>query len=204
MKKMFVMLCVLALTLSALSGCGQKMQESQAAASSAAVSGIAAESEAETPGEKEVVEAPARSETEETEPEQPEEPELPEQQEGDPQDEAFYAVCTALSKSEVEQFAKEVREMILSSDWEGLSQHISYPITVGGVTYEEGDSFAAADLEELLDLDAVAAIESEDCVDMFCNYGGIMMGNGEVWINEVLKEDLSSSGLWVTSLRIWK
>ena len=116
----------------------------------------------------------------------------------------YYSVCTNYSKSEVEQFAKEVRECILAEDWERLSEYVVYPITIAGVTYEDSTSFLAAPFEAHLDEDSIEAIRNESCIDMFCNYAGIMMGNGEVWIGEVLNEDYSSAGLHVIGLNILK
>ena len=116
----------------------------------------------------------------------------------------YYSVCTNYSKSEVEQFAKEVREFIIAEDWERLSEYVVYPITLAGVTYEDSTSFLAAPFEAHLDEDSIEAIHNESCTDMFCNYAGIMMGNGEVWIGEVLNEDYSSAGLRVIGLNILK
>ena len=116
----------------------------------------------------------------------------------------YYSVCTNYSKSEVEQFAKEVRELIIAEDWESLSECVVYPITIAGVTYEDSTSFLAAPFEAHLDEDSIEAIHNESCTDMFCNYAGIMMGNGEVWIGEVLNEDYSSAGLHVIGLNILK
>lgn len=116
----------------------------------------------------------------------------------------YYSVCTNYSKSEVEQFAKEVREFIIAEDWERLSEYVVYPITMAGVTYEDSTSFLAAPFEAHLDEDSIEAIRNESCTDMFCNYAGIMMGNGEVWIGEVLNEDYSSAGLHVIGLNILK
>ena len=116
----------------------------------------------------------------------------------------YYSVCTNYSKSEVEQFAKEVREFIIAEDWERLSEYVAYPITMAGVTYEDSTSFLAAPFEAHLDEDSIEAIRNESCIDMFCNYAGIMMGNGEVWIGEVLNEDYSSAGLHVIGLNILK
>lgn len=116
----------------------------------------------------------------------------------------YYSVCTNYSKSEVEQFAKEVREFILAEDWEGLSEYVVYPITMAGVTYEDSTSFLAAPFETHLDEASIEAVRNEICTDMFCNYAGIMMGNGEVWIGEVLNEDYSSAGLYVIGLNILK
>ena len=116
----------------------------------------------------------------------------------------YYSVCTNYSKSEVEQFAKEVREFIIAEDWERLSEYVVYPITMAGVTYEDSTSFLATPFEVHLDEDSIEAIRNESCIDMFCNYAGIMMGNGEVWIGEVLNEDYSSAGLHVIGLNILK
>ena len=116
----------------------------------------------------------------------------------------YYSVCTNYSKSEVEQFAKEIREFIIAEDWKRLSEYVVYPITIAGVTYEDSTSFLAVTFEAHLDEDSIEAIRNESCIDMFCNYAGIMMGNGEVWIGEVLNEDYSSAGLHVIGLNILK
>ena len=120
------------------------------------------------------------------------------------QNKDYYSVCTNYSKSEVEQFAKEVREFIIAEDWERLSEYVVYPITIAGVTYEDSTSFLTAPFEAHLDDDSIESIRNESCIDMFCNYAGIMMGNGEVWIGEVLNEDYSSAGLYVIGLNILK
>ncbi len=116
----------------------------------------------------------------------------------------YYSVCTNYSKYEVEQFAKQVREFIIAEDWERLSEYVVYPITMAGVTYEDSTSFLAAPFGIQLDKDSIESIRNESCTDMFCNYAGIMMGNGEVWIGEVLNEDYSSVGLHVIGLNILK
>lgn len=114
----------------------------------------------------------------------------------------FYSVCTNYTKAEVELFAETVREMILAKDWESLSELVSYPVSMNGVIYEDRASFLSAPFDTQLNTDAIAVLEKESCTDMFCNYAGIMMGNGEVWMAEVLNEDLTSAGLKVTGLHI--
>lgn len=114
----------------------------------------------------------------------------------------YYSVCTNYSKSEVEQFAKDVRGLILAEDWERLSEYVVYPITMAGVVYEDSTSFLTVPFETHLDEASIEAIRIESCTDMFCNYAGIMMGNGEIWIGEVLNEDYSSAGLLVIGLNI--
>ena len=137
---------------------------------------------------------PAESTPTETTPQDPEEG----------QNVDYYSVSTNYSKSEVEQFAKEVREFIIAEDWERLSEYVVYPITMAGVTYEDSTSFLAAPFGTQLDERSIESIRNESCSDMFCNYAGIMMGNGEVWIGEVLNEDYSSAGLHVIGLNILK
>ena len=92
--------------------------------------------------------------------------------------------------------------MILAKDWESLSELVSYPVSMNGVIYEDRASFLSAPFDTQLNADAIAVLEQESCSDMFCNYAGIMMGNGEVWMAEVLNEDLTSAGLKVTGLHI--
>lgn len=114
----------------------------------------------------------------------------------------FYSVCTDFSKDEVEQFAKEIKKLILSSNWMDLSEHIAYPITIGDVVYKDSESLVNVLSEAALSAGAIESIQNEDCTDMFCKYSGIMMGNGEVWISEVLNEDGTSAGLKVIALEI--
>ena len=118
----------------------------------------------------------------------------------DSQNADFYSVCTNFTKAEVERFAGEVKDLILTSDWTALSEYMAYPITMGGTVYEDRASFVTAPFETLLDADAIETIRNETCTDMFCKYSGIMMGNGEVWIGEVLNEDGTSAGLRVIGL----
>ena len=145
-------------------------------------------------------EATVPTETESTAPTEPAEIQTAESTE--PVDEDYYSLCTSYSKTEVEQFAREVREMILSKDWGALADRVRFPFTMGGVTYEDKEAFLNIPFDTLLNPDAIAALEAEDCADMFFKFSGIMLGNGEVWISEVLNEDFSSAGLWVIGLHI--
>lgn len=96
--------------------------------------------------------------------------------------ENFYGVCTSYSKEEVEDFAKNVRQLVLARDWEKVGKLISYPIEVGGWTFDSGEEFAKGEFEDCLDESFFAAIEQETCEEMFCNWEGIMMGDGQIWI----------------------
>lgn len=99
--------------------------------------------------------------------------------------EDFYNVCTSHSAIEVENFASEVRSLILAKDWNGLSEKIEYPLTVGETTCADSTAFLALDLDANVSQDFLDGIEAETCREMFCNFEGIMMGeSGQVWINE--------------------
>lgn len=114
----------------------------------------------------------------------------------------YYAVCTDIVKEEVEAFASQVKRQILEQNWAALAEEIAYPITIAGVTYSDKTAFLAADLSFILTDTFVQDLENETCVDMFCNWQGIMLGNGEIWFGEVLNEDLTSQGLKVTAINI--
>lgn len=98
--------------------------------------------------------------------------------------EGCYSVCTYYSKAEVEGFAREIKGYILEKDWKSLSAYISYPISIGGYSFDNEDSFARGEFADLLDGQFYDALEMESCEEMFCNWQGIMLGNGEVWIGE--------------------
>lgn len=122
----------------------------------------------------------------------------------EPVDEDYYSLCTSYSKTEVEQFAKEIREMILTQNWAALADRVRFPFTMGDITCEDKEDFLNIPFDTLLNPDALAALEAEDCTDMFFKFSGIMLGSGEVWISEVLNEDFSSAGLWVIGLHIFQ
>ncbi len=174
MKKIVFFLCIFFITLSAVTGCSQPQDTLQT-------------SERDT---AEII-------SDATEPETP-------SAQIEVQDADFYSICTNYSKTEVEQFAAEVKDFILASDWAALSERVAYPVTMGGVVYEDSAAFVNAPFETMLHTEAIEAIRREACTDMFCNYAGIMMGNGEVWIGEVLHEDFTSAGLHVIGLHILK
>lgn len=119
----------------------------------------------------------------------------------EPMDEAFYNLATDIPAAEVEAFAKQVKEHLLSQDWKALSEKLSYPITIDGETYQTKEEFLTADFGETLNPYFFVELEEESCSQMFCNYTGIMLGEtGRVWIAEILNDDFSSQGLKVKAI----
>lgn len=89
-----------------------------------------------------------------------------------------------LAADRIETFAKEVQQQILTFDWVGLSEKISYPIKIGDIIYETKDAFAA---EYFTYNDEFRKkIQEETCENMFVNLQGIRMGeSGQVWFTDL-------------------
>ncbi|MDE7322630.1 MAG: hypothetical protein K2N73_07815 [Lachnospiraceae bacterium] len=125
------------------------------------------------------------------------------QEEGITADNGYYSIATDIPSNEVEHYAANVRQQFLDHDWSAISSEISYPITISGVTYNSGTDFldACSNVDSNLNNAFFSALESEDCVEMFCNYEGIMMGEtGQIWIGEVLDADFTSQGLKIIGI----
>lgn len=118
-------------------------------------------------------------------------------------DSGFYRVATGISSVEVERYAAQVRQQFLAHDWAAVASEIAYPVAISGVTYSSSAAFleASENFDGNLDDAFFSALEAEDCVEMFCNYQGIMLGEtGQVWIGEVLDESLASQGLKIIAV----
>jgi hypothetical protein len=108
-----------------------------------------------------------------------------------------FSVFTDISSDEVRSFVEGVQDDIVNEDWSSLAPKISYPIDIGSKTFETADEFVAFDIGNLLSDDFKNSIAQTDCSDLFANYEGVMMGDGDIWITEILNEDMSSQGLKV-------
>lgn len=117
----------------------------------------------------------------------------------------FYSAATTFPAYEVERFAGTVRANILDKNWVSLSEQLSYPITIGGTTYNTAEDFAAKDWDRILTDDFYKAIEAETCHEMFCNADGIMLADGLIWIAQVHVESEFGEDdmLKVTSFNTW-
>lgn len=112
-----------------------------------------------------------------------------------------YAVATSKTTWAVEGFAREVKQQILGGDFEGLCCNIVFPITVDGVTYQDEEAFLKADFVGNPNPEFLQELREAPCENMMANSQGIAMGNGIIWIGEVLNSDNhSSKGLKVVKL----
>lgn len=118
-------------------------------------------------------------------------------------DDGYYSVATNISRNDVESYAAQVRQQFLECDWSAISAEISYPVTISDITCNNSTDFleASQSFDGNLDEAFFSALEEEDCVDMFCNWEGIMLGEtGQVWIGEVLDEQFNSQGLKIIAV----
>lgn len=119
------------------------------------------------------------------------------------ENENFYEMTSTLSKSKIENYAQEIRTLILTYDWEKLSNEIAYPIKIAGVKYSDAEEFLAAPLDAVVTEEFMQAIEKEDCKEMFYNWQGIMMGDaGEIWLSEFYDTALDENILQVIAINI--
>ena len=119
------------------------------------------------------------------------------------ENEDFYELTSTFSKSKIENYAKEIRTMILTYDWEKLSEEIAYPIKIAGVKYNDAEEFRAAPLDTIVTEEFIQAIEKENCEEMFHNWQGIMMGEtGEIWLSEFYDTDLDANILQVIAINM--
>lgn len=117
--------------------------------------------------------------------------------------EYYYEITTGFKKTTVEAYASEIRRQILEHDWTGISEKISYPITIAGSTYQNEEEFLEEDMDTVVTEKFMQYIEKETCEKMFHNWQGIMMGEtGEIWFAEVLNGDNKSQSLKIIAINI--
>jgi len=99
--------------------------------------------------------------------------------------EDHYALVTELPAREVEAFAAEVRQNVLDGDWEAFAEKVHYPIAVYDKNVGNDGGLVGLTIRNPVKESFVLQIEKESCAAMFCNWQGICMADGRLWINEV-------------------
>ena len=96
-----------------------------------------------------------------------------------------YAAVTAMDKRQVETVVGfNVRTAYLSENWYAMAAMIRYPITINGAELADADAFLGYMIDKTVSESDRNAMLEEDFLDMFVNYQGIMMGNGEIWLSD--------------------
>lgn len=78
-------------------------------------------------------------------------------------EEDYYKMSTSLTAEEVEKFAEEIKNDILKNNWDALSEKISYPIVISGITVNNREEFLKLDIDGNLNQEFVEAIRAETC-----------------------------------------
>lgn len=96
-----------------------------------------------------------------------------------------YTMVTDIPAEEVEAFAASVRQNILEGDWEEFAKKINYPVTIYDRQVGNEGGLVGLMLRNVVKDDFVEEISQESCNQMFCNWQGICMADGRIWINDV-------------------
>lgn len=108
----------------------------------------------------------------------------------------YYAVATSYPAEKVENFAKIVRHNILQKNWDALEDKVRLPLTIQGEEVTSWETFVEwmeAYSSYYLYTDR---LEQETCHALFCNWQGIAMADGLIWINE------GEDGLKITAINM--
>ncbi|MEE1256221.1 MAG: hypothetical protein UHN47_06885 [Lachnospiraceae bacterium] len=109
-----------------------------------------------------------------------------------------YAGVTQKSQEEVEEYARQVKELFLNHKWDKIAEMISYPIEINGIVYRTPSEIEHIQLEQNYSEMFMSALGQESCQAMYCDSDGICLGSGEVWIAEV--EQNGSKELKIVSI----
>ena len=110
-----------------------------------------------------------------------------------------YSVCSNFDEETVESFAAAVQLAVANEEWADLAELIEYPITIDDIEYNDTESFLKAVDGFGVSHEFKEAILETDTRKLFARDIGIMMGNGEIWIND--RQD--GSNLGITSLNFF-
>ena len=98
---------------------------------------------------------------------------------------------------------RSIKQLFMEHDWLAISSEIAYPITISGTTYTDSTVFldASDNFDSNLNEDFFSYLKEEDCVEMFINSQGIMLGaTGQAWIADVLDDKSNSHGLKIITI----
>lgn len=110
---------------------------------------------------------------------------------------ADYSICTYKTAKEVENFAKLVTDYFANEDWNSLGKIVNYPIIINDKYYADMDKFLDEDWSKAFSSSYIKRISEAQTSNLFCNWQGIALADGEIWINEI------DSDLYVSSINYY-
>jgi hypothetical protein len=116
-------------------------------------------------------------------------------------DRGLFSGAGPISDKQGHLYMANIKHLILGKNWEGLARHVRYPITVSIDAKKKN----IKNIEEFIQLAPrifstgfTERILAASLSELFCNYQGIMLGNGEIWIGHF--DDIPGSGLRVKAI----
>ena len=107
------------------------------------------------------------------------------------------------SNEEVEAFMKKTKAAIAGSDREWLANHIFFPLNcnVNGKLTQIKGSKQFIEKFDLIFTDSFKQQVAKGCTcNMFSNYRGVMLGNGEIWISNTAESTEKKPGFIILSV----
>lgn len=105
---------------------------------------------------------------------------------------------------ETETFAKQLKNAILEKNKQWLSENISYPIMVSingkSRTTIRNKKELLQNFDAIFHAAFIEKAEAFECIDIFCNYKGLMLGAGEIWMNCVSTVNNDKCQLKITAI----
>lgn len=108
------------------------------------------------------------------------------------------------SDQDVEDFMKRIKSAILKGDKNWIARHLHYPIRV---SLNGQEDITLKNKEQLMaNFDAVFYPEFKEQIKRFCscnlfvNYQGAMLGNGQIWINQTPKSTIEKYSYRITAI----
>jgi hypothetical protein len=100
-----------------------------------------------------------------------------------------YAAAGISNPAHVTQFLARLKEAVAADDHPTVAAMVNYPLTVyssGGRPFTYRDAAAlSANYGRVFTPEVKAAVAAAKADDLFARDQGVMIGNGEIWMNEI-------------------
>lgn len=109
------------------------------------------------------------------------------------------------SDDEVESFMKRVRSSILKGDKVWIANHVYYPIDVnlnkdGKRTTIKNKTELITNFNRIFHQEFKNEIKSASVCNMFNNYQGVMLGDGQIWVNNTPGSTKDKYGFCISTI----
>lgn len=100
-------------------------------------------------------------------------------------EQADYSVCTDFSAEEVEAFAEQITGYVANKDWISLAEYVFFPMSINDKYYDSKEAFLQNDWSSEFSEEFIRTVGNAETKNMFSNWSGITLANGEIFINEI-------------------